>query len=676
MLSLGNVFAQQHKVEREAEPDWAVIHTPEYDKASLIDQASSFYYILLDRQYNLDKDSFYGHQTIKLLNSDGVQEFSNVSFNFDPSYEKIIIHTINIIRDGEVIDKLKTHTFNVYQRESNLERHMYDGSLTASVDLSDVRPGDILDYSYSYVGSNPVNEGKFYRKIYFEFSTPIEAYHLSVKARSSRKITIQHSSDEYKETRSTSNGQTVYSWDYGPIDAVIMEDNVPHWYDPFDYVEIGDFDKWQQVVSWGEKLYRISGSKLNQLKAKMPKELKSDNMDSTITKTIRFVQDDIRYLGFEDGMSAYKPHDPLKVLDNRYGDCKDKSLLLSSMLNIQGVKAHPMLVSMSHTVGIENALPSQRVFDHCIVCINHDGKEIYIDPTISNQGGSWDASYVPNYGYGLVINRSETGLKKLKINDQSKTEVLRRYVIEKIDGPAKLTITTDAYAGDADNLRSHFESSSRQQIAQNYLEFQSHIYPSIRIDQDMIFRDDLSSGDNHIFIEETYIIDSIFYKDEESNGALAFDTYPSELYEAFNFVSTPERKMPFKLSHPVDFYLTTIVEFPEKWSLEKTSTHEDNDFYSYDMEASHSHLTNISTIKYHYQTKQNFVPAESYQEFRTVTEDIIDYLGFSFTYGFEETEEEDSEEPGGSKFPTTLIMLILVGGGYAWYHNYRKKYSE
>ncbi len=676
LLSIFPVFGQQRKVERREVPAWVTVNEPKYDKMSLIDQASSFYYVLLDRQYNLDNDSFYSRRTIKLLNSEGVQEYSNVSFSFDPSYEKVFIHTINIIRDGKVIDKLKTHSFNVYQRESNLERHMYDGSLTASVDLSDVRPGDILDFSYSYVGSNPVNEGTFYRKLYFEFSSPIEEINLSVSTNSSRKLNIQREGI-LKESKSTSNGKTTYQWNYGPVKAKIIEDNVPNWHDPYSHVEIGDFDQWKQVINWGEKLYRLPQSKLNQLKAEIPRELYSNNQDSTITRIIRFVQDDIRYLGFEDGMSAYKPHDPIQVLENRYGDCKDKSLLLSSMLTLQGIDAKPMLVSMANTVGVENDLPSQMVFDHCIVCVRHNGKEVYIDPTISNQGGNWDEAFVPNYGFGLVIDKSETDLKKLNVNDRSKTEVLRRYVIEKMNGPAKLIVTTDAYAGDADNIRSYFQSSSKQQIAQGYLEFQSNIYPSIKIDQEMIYRDDLSKGDNHIFIEESYIIDSIFYIDEDNKGIIVFDTYPSELYEAFGFVSTPERTMPYRLSHPVDFYLKTIVEFPEPWSLEKTTTHEDNKFYTYDMEGTYSRLSNQATIKYHYQTKQDFVPAADYLSFRNTTENIIDYLGFSFTYGYEAPKNNnDDENGGGGKFPYTLLALLIVGGGFAWYNNYKKRYSE
>src|SRR5256885_1816734 len=46
-----------------------------------------------------------------------------------------------------------------------------------------------------------------------------------------------------------------------------------------------------------------------------------------------FVQSDIRYVAIEIGIGGNQPHAAADTFKARYGDCKDKATLLSSMLN-------------------------------------------------------------------------------------------------------------------------------------------------------------------------------------------------------------------------------------------------------------------------------------------------------------------------------------------------------
>jgi transglutaminase-like putative cysteine protease len=59
--------------------------------------------------------------------------------------------------------------------------------------------------------------------------------------------------------------------------------------------------------------------------------------EEKINKIINYVQDDIRYMGVESGIGSIKPFAPEEVAKRRYGDCKDKSLLLVSLLKQVGV---------------------------------------------------------------------------------------------------------------------------------------------------------------------------------------------------------------------------------------------------------------------------------------------------------------------------------------------------
>ena len=49
------------------------------------------------------------------------------------------------------------------------------------------------------------------------------------------------------------------------------------------------------------------------------------------------LQNNINYVAFEDGLGGFIPRGAASVCDKRYGDCKDKSLLLVTLLRDEGL---------------------------------------------------------------------------------------------------------------------------------------------------------------------------------------------------------------------------------------------------------------------------------------------------------------------------------------------------
>ena len=59
-----------------------------------------------------------------------------------------------------------------------------------------------------------------------------------------------------------------------------------------------------------------------------------------IHRTYAYVQQNIRYIAFENGLAGHRPDRPAEVLRKRYGDCKGMALLLRTLLKAQGFDAH------------------------------------------------------------------------------------------------------------------------------------------------------------------------------------------------------------------------------------------------------------------------------------------------------------------------------------------------
>jgi len=68
-----------------------------------------------------------------------------------------------------------------------------------------------------------------------------------------------------------------------------------------------------------------------------------------------------------------------QILDQRYGDCKDLSLLLHHLLGAAGIKSH--LAVMRTTGAIEKALPDFDQFDHLLLFLPEYRGGWFIDPT-------------------------------------------------------------------------------------------------------------------------------------------------------------------------------------------------------------------------------------------------------------------------------------------------------
>ena len=87
-----------------------------------------------------------------------------------------------------------------------------------------------------------------------------------------------------------------------------------------------------------------------------------------------FVQKQIRYFVVEKGIGGLQPHPAADIFHNRYGDCKDKSTLLSAMLS--GVGIHSTLVLVDTNRGFVDPEAPSMLGNHAIAAVRiPDGYE-------------------------------------------------------------------------------------------------------------------------------------------------------------------------------------------------------------------------------------------------------------------------------------------------------------
>lgn len=144
---------------------------------------------------------------------------------------------------------------------------------------------------------------------------------------------------------------------------------------------IKGFDKVDDVYAWNNRLYLMAGNENEKLKANVTKITEGKTKDADKIKAIYYwVQDNIRYIAYEDGYSGYIPSSVQDVATKKYGDCKGMANLLTEMLKLAGYDAHFSWVG-TRSIPYPQSLPAMCVNNHAICVLNFEGKKYFLDGT-------------------------------------------------------------------------------------------------------------------------------------------------------------------------------------------------------------------------------------------------------------------------------------------------------
>ena len=449
-------------------------------------------YLLVDEQIRIDGPQVerYWHLSWQIHNEAGLQESSHVEVDFDPTSETVVLHALTIRRGGDVLDRLDHAGVRVAQREPNLDAQLYDGRKSAVLFVSDLRVGDIVEWSYSVRGADPTLGGKYVDTLPLGFPDPVDHLRARVLVPSTRQLQVslhgpQNAATDLHPIERKGTTTTELVWDRHDVPAYTLEPDSPPGYDALPFVQLSEFSSWHDVATWGVRLFGAATSApAPSIRAWVRDHASKDALsDDVLRDAIRFVQDDVRYVAIEVGMARRKPSDPGAVLARRYGDCKEKSALLVSILRAEGFNALVTLVSSSHGRELDTFAPSPGVFDHAIVRVAANGDVYWIDATVPLQGGHVARYRRSPFGYSLPL---EEGTTALELADPPRASQPTLVIDDHFKAPAmssraEVELRSDrTYRGPwADALRAAMRSASSDELLRHYTSLYEKDFPGI-----------------------------------------------------------------------------------------------------------------------------------------------------------------------------------------------------
>lgn len=99
-----------------------------------------------------------------------------------------------------------------------------------------------------------------------------------------------------------------------------------------------------------------------------------------IEKIFSWVQDNIRYIAYEQGIMGFKPDEAHEVLNKKFGDCKGMANLLTQMLKVAGFDARFTWLGTNYLC-YDYSVPSLAVDNHCITTLIYGNETYYLDAT-------------------------------------------------------------------------------------------------------------------------------------------------------------------------------------------------------------------------------------------------------------------------------------------------------
>jgi hypothetical protein len=153
--------------------------------------------------------------------------------------------------------------------------------------------------------------------------------------------------------------------------------------------------------------------------------------EEKIEAIFKWVQNNIAYIAFEDGIAGFKPDEAQKVAQLKYGDCKGMANLLVELLRSQGFSAYHTWIG-TRSLNYDYSLPSLVVDNHMICAVNFQDKFYFLDGT--DQHIQW--KYAPSHIQGkqaLVGIDNNYKILTVPIDDakSNKTTIMTTALLDK-----------------------------------------------------------------------------------------------------------------------------------------------------------------------------------------------------------------------------------------------------
>ncbi len=615
----------------EEPDDWVAVHpvepaNPDSDALATNGSFLKLYDLQINNVEPLES-AIYRLLEYKLTNEAGVSAVSTIEIGYDTNYESVIFHELSIVREGQTLDQRSNTNFEQIRTKEQLSLDPHTKLTTLTAIVKDVRVGDVLRYSYTINGKNPILGNIVEHGLSTTHYSSIGkiSFVMHVNENTDTTVRTQDLDSSFKLNESTNNGIRSYSWSATlPEKAKEIEDE-PVWdaYNPA--FAVSSINEWQDIVSWQLPFYEttdIQSTELQSIANEITAQFKS--REGQIGAALQWVQNELRYIGVRFSDSSSKPSHPDDTLERGSADRKDRALLLIALLKELNVEAHAALVNTAQRQRRNDYIYRARAFSHVIVHVQHNDQSHWLDPSDLYQSGKLGEFYQPDYGFALILDEDTTALSPMT-NPYTKSHIKMTrdvYISDNNQNEARFEITTERSLASAEKYRKTVSNNDMQSVSDEYMDYYREIYGDIERIESMSVTE---MPGNIIQTREIYKLLDPWKTDDDQERY--FYSATDEIYSSLATPKAPkQRKHSYYIGIPYKLEETTTLHFPGIKQKGVFSHNINNEFFDYALRIEQSQSKNTVTISHQYSSKAISIDAEDIAQYADDIEVLKSWL--------------------------------------------------
>lgn len=515
---------------------------------------------IVTAQKNIDpseEDIEFAKKTRLKYTKDDIAILENkqeITFNFNKKEQKVTVNEVtkqklmNINNRAEIqkyefyngessVDLMKVKTRNerdfiTYVRDDFYKDQdlFYNDAKIKSTNLTFPTQG----FTYIYETEKNVKDIKYFTSVYFNEEYPMLSNEIVINVPDWLDLELREFNFEGKnitktKVADTKNKTTIYSFKINDVDAFSKEEEAPgksYTYPhllfvakSFKHKDVVTplFANTAEVYKWYKSLVNLMKDDTGVLKEKVAELTANTKTDEEKIKNIYYwVQDNIRYIAFEDGIAGFKPDESNNVFSKRYGDCKGMGNLTKQMLKLAGFDARLTWLGTKH-IAYDYTVPSICVDNHMICTLFYKGKKYFLDGTEKFNSFGEYAERIQNKEV-MIEDGDKFIVEKVPVvsADFNKEIYKANFVIEneKLKGICNRTASGEARASFLQIFHT-FETNKKGETLEKYLSNQDKNFEvdniktsdlknrdiKLTIDYNILINNKVSSFDKDLYIE-------------------------------------------------------------------------------------------------------------------------------------------------------------------------------
>ena len=356
----------------------------------------------IDQIYSENADGTGWRQrtfAVKVQSDAALRELGVVAIPFASASEHLEFAYVRVRKpDGSVVDTPLTGAIEQPEKVT-VEAPFYSDLKEEQLPVKSLRVGDTLEWQVRVVKTKAEAPGQFWGDNSFLAEGAVvleESIELRVPVATTVNVWTNPKLD-VKPKETVSGEQRVIRWETAALKPTIgkeadaakalkkktiltADEEVDAEQGKLPSVAWTTFKSWEAVGAWYRALEGDRFAPDDAVKAKVAEVTAGKTTEEEKVRAVYgYVSSQIRYIGVAFGVGRYQPHRAGDVLDNQYGDCKDKHTLLASMLTVLGLDADAVLIGAG--VRFNKAVPSPNAFNHLITRVKVGGQEVWLDST-------------------------------------------------------------------------------------------------------------------------------------------------------------------------------------------------------------------------------------------------------------------------------------------------------